>query len=156
MELRPRHRGKVKIPAAVKLPWCELPLLVQDIILGELAGDYDDGSTEDGKARAAYASVCSDWQAFFEKISFRKLVLHDADLDEFEKIVKRRVKGRKIVGRRTKGKQVAEALASTTSRMPRIQHIWLRAELLNYECWDCKAAHSDKEAVRYAHTTGLW
>lgn len=159
MELRPRRRGKAvtsaKLPGAVTFPWCRFPLLVQDIILGELAGDCDGGPTQGGRDRAAYAAVCSDWQAFFEKISFRKLVLHDGDLDYFEEIVKRRVKSEKTVRRRSRGQQAAEVLASTKSRMPRIQHIWLRAELLNYDCWNCKIPQTPKEVVRYAHTAGL-
>lgn len=159
MELRPRRRGKAitsaKLPPAFIFPWYKLPLLVQDIILGELAGDCDGGLTQGGEPRAAYAGVCSDWQAFFEKIIFRKLVLHDGDLDYFEKIVKRRVTSKKIVRRRTRGNQATEVLASTKSRMPRIQHIWLRAELLDYECWDCKVPQSPKEMIRYVYTTGL-
>lgn len=159
MELRPRRRSKAitsaMLPAGVTFPWCKLPSLVQDIILGELAGDCDGGSTQGGEARAAYAAVCSDWQAFFEKISFRKLVLHDGDLDYFEEIVKRRVKSEKTVRRKIRGQQAAAVLASTKSRMPRIQHIWLRAELLNYDCWYCKVPQTPKEVVRYAYTTGL-
>ncbi|KAI7775692.1 hypothetical protein LA080_006475 [Diaporthe eres] len=147
------------LPAGVTFPWCKIPSLVQDIILGELAGDCDGGSTQGGEARAAYAAVCSDWQAFFEKISFRKLVLHDGDLDYFEEIVKRRVKSEKTVRRQIRGRQQATAvLASTKSRMPRIQHIWLRAELLNYDCWYCKVPQTPKEVVRndVEFTKPLW
>ncbi|KAG6362337.1 hypothetical protein INS49_010567 [Diaporthe citri] len=42
--------------------------------------------------------------------------------------------------------------------MPRIQHIWLRVELLNYTCYKCRAPQSNKEAVRnnVVFTKSLW
>lgn len=153
MQLRPRpSRQQSKTPklqSDAKFPWFQLPSPVQDIILKELAGNYDGVSKEDGQRRAAYATVCPEWQTFFETRSFRKLVLHASDLSDFAKIVKRRAGGGK---RRKSGpkrrKLVAGATSSTVSCMPQIQHIWLRIELLSYRCPECRRAQDVGEVFR--------
>lgn len=155
MELRPRRSRQKpqsqKFPAATSFSWGDLPLEVREIILKKLEDDYD-GVPEEGRQRcAAYASVCSEWQKFFEKIVFKKFVLHESDLDGFERIVKRRTgseETRKSAKAPKRLKPVAGALSSTVSRMPRIQHIWLRVGLRHYGCPECSGAQSPKEVVR--------
>lgn len=155
MELRPRRSRQKppsqKLPAASRFPWCGLPIHVQAAILSELAGDYE-GVQEEGRQRCAvYASVCSGWQKFFEKIVFQKLVLRASDLDGFAKIIKRRTGGvetRNSVVVSKRPKLVARAFSSTVSRMPRIKHLWLRVELLPYDCPECRRAQSPAEVVR--------
>lgn len=149
--LRPsRQQSKTsKLQADIKFPWFRTPLVVQEIILKELAGSYDGISKEDGHRRAACATVCSEWQAFFERRSFRKLVLHASDLSEFAKIVKRRAGGEKCKKSGPNRRQsVAGATSSTVSCMPQIQHIWLRIELLRYQCPGCRRAPAPAEVVR--------
>lgn len=148
MKLRPRLKGQnsatVRTTAATGFPWCGLPFDVQIIILKQLADDRDGGEAQGGP----YAAVCLHWQAFFEKLNFSKLTLHDSDLSVFEKIVKRRTKNGKTGG----------VAASGVSPMPRIQHIWLRVGLLEYECWDCRKPPDGREAIRnnVLFTRSLW
>lgn len=155
MELRPRRSRKNnpgrKLPAVTRFPWYGLPLPVQHTILKELVGDYEGVSEEGRQSCAAYASVCSEWQKFFEKIVFKKFVLHESDLEGFERIVKRRTGSagtRKSIEAPKRPKLVAGALSSTVSRMPRVQHIWLRVGLRHYGCPECSGAQSPKEVVR--------
>lgn len=63
---------------------------------------------------ARLASVCLEWQAFFEAHTFRRLVLNPGSLDEFEAIIRR-----------------------DDIRLAYIQKLWLRIELSEYECPEC-------------------
>lgn len=155
MELRPRRSRKRnpgrRLPAVIRFPWYGLPLPVQHTILKELVGQCEGVSGEWRQSCAAYASVCFEWQKFFEKIVFKKFVLHESDLEGFERIVKRRTGSagtRKSIEAPKRPKLVAGALSSTVSRMPRIQHIWLRVGLRHYGCPECSVAQSPKEVVR--------
>lgn len=155
MELRPRRSHQKppsqKLPAVSRLPWYGLPLHVQVAILSELDGDYEGVQEEERQRCAVYASVCSEWQKFFEKSVFQKLVLHASDLDGFAKIIKRRTGGvetRNSVGSSKRPKLATGAFSSTVSRMPRIKHLWLRIELLPYDCPECIRAESPAEVVR--------
>lgn len=157
MELRPRRSRQKpqsqKSPAITSFSWGDLPIELREIILKKLEDDYD-GVPEEGRQRcAAYATVCSEWQGFFEKIIFRKLVMHASDLDGFAKIIKRRTGGvetRNLVGASKRRKLATEALpvSSTLSRMPVIKHLWLRVELPPYGCPECRRAQSPAEVVR--------
>ncbi|KAL7796866.1 ABC transporter transmembrane region 2 domain-containing protein [Trichoderma ceciliae] len=53
-----------------------------------------------------YALVCSSWQSLFEKANFRRLILHQSDLDDLARIPRR--------------------------CWPYVRHIWLRIELGEY------------------------
>lgn len=155
MELRPRRSRQEppsqKLTAVSRFPWYGLPVHVKAAILSELAGDYE-GVQEEGRQRCAvYASICSEWQKFFEKIVFQKLVLHAPDLDGFANIIKRRTGGvetRNSLRASKNPKLATGAFSSTVSRMPRIKHLWLRVELLPYDCPECRRAQSPAEVVR--------
>jgi hypothetical protein len=110
----------------ISRPWAGLPLLVQEAVLKELAQDYNRYEVMDKRHRAAYATVNLQWQEFFEKLNFNKLVLADSDLERFGEIVRRRTPHNKS------GKESCQP--SSLSRMPRIRHIWLQIQLLPYTC----------------------
>lgn len=120
-----RSGKRVEFPSRDKLlQWGKLPLIVQDLVLKELAGDYDRYLLEDRQCRANYAAVSLQWQELFEKLNFDKLVLRPLALKEFGKIVRRRsyITKDKKTWRRRKYKSSAYE-SSPPSRMPPIQHI---------------------------------
>lgn len=140
--------------------WHGLPLTVQQQILKELSNDYNRDLAEDKKHRAAYAAVCLEWQEFFEAsgANFGKLVLHPSALDAFQKIIQRRQKNRTgntggDRGRPRKRPKVAaeESLPGLPAKrhMLYIRYIWLRIELQEYSCKNCKKPEEGKEKVRY-------
>lgn len=83
------------------------------------------------------------WQKFFEKLNFNKLILRDSALKDFEEIVKRRIPSTKSGKKRWQKHKTA-----TDTSMPRIQHIWLCVELLPYDCRRCMLPEETKEVVR--------
>ncbi|RYO96980.1 hypothetical protein DL764_007381 [Monosporascus ibericus] len=94
--------------------WPLFPLNIRLLVFEKLAqhSSHNENSTTPMKpSLARYAAVCKEWQAFFEKILYRRLVLKQTCLDEFDKVVRRR-----------KGL---------------VQHIWLRIELGTYSCPAC-------------------
>lgn len=139
------------------MPWHGLPLTVQQQILRELSNDYNRDLAEDKRHRAAYAAVCLGWQEYFEasNANFGKLVLHPSALDAFENIIHRRGKTRtgNMGGdhsrQRKKRKVVMEEIPQARGHMLYIRHIWLRVELQEYSCKDCKTPETGKETVRY-------
>ncbi|UPL00730.1 hypothetical protein LCI18_011664 [Fusarium solani-melongenae] len=103
-------------------PWYRLPRDLQLNILSFLA--YRQGHTnrvESPSEKSTVkphvghvgkgAAVCRDWQEYFKKILFRKLTVHQKDLAGLHKI--------------------------SRCRTERIQHLWLRIELLPYDCLRC-------------------
>lgn len=64
---------KSSLPAVIH--WERLPSIVQQAVLSELAKDYNRHSLEDKRCRADYAAVNLQWQEYFEKLNFNKLVL---------------------------------------------------------------------------------
>lgn len=133
-----RHQVKIiESPSAALINWQRLPEIVQEAIMRELAEDYNRHSVGDKRCRAAYAAVGLQWQKFFEKLNFNKLVLRPSDLEDFGKIVKRRIQSR---NRRT----AADATLSLYC-MPRVRHIWLCVKLLPYKCNRCNFPEEPKE-----------
>lgn len=121
-----RQQAKItESPSVELINWQRLPEIVQKAIMRELAEDYNRHSLEDKRYRAAYAAVDLQWQKFFEKLNFNKFVLRSSDLQDFGKIVKRRLQSRK--------------------GMPRVRHIWLCVELRPYKCSSCKFPEEPKE-----------
>lgn len=142
-----------KFSRAAPVPWHWLPTIVQRQILTELSNDYDRDLAKDKKHRAAYAAVCLEWQEFFEAsgANFGKLVLHPSALDEFQKIIQRRQKTGEgnLVRPRKKAKVAAAETLPVKRQMLHIRHIWLRIELNEYTCKNCKEGESGKERVGY-------
>lgn len=129
------------LPALIQ--WERLPSIIQKAVLEELAQDYDRHSSADRRRRASYAAVSLQWQKFFEKLNFNKLILHDSALKGFGEIVKRRIPGTKSGKKRWQKYKTA-----TDTSMPRIRHIWLCVELLPYDCRRCMLPEGAKEVVR--------
>lgn len=117
--------------------WKHLPLELRFMILKEVLGEVGKAtSSSPGSGRktlALYATVSTDWQLFFEKINFRRLVLSSEDLVNFHEMIIRR-----------QSKEPAWTM--------RIEHIWLRLSLLPYphhegnqDCQDCREPESETE-----------
>lgn len=146
-----------KFSQVAPIAWHGLPLTVQQQVLRELSNDYNRDLAEDKKHRAAYAAVCLEWQEFFEAsgANFGKLVLHPSALDAFQKIIQRRQKNRTgntggdRVRPRQRPKVAAEETLTAKRHMLYIRHIWLRIELQEYSCKNCKKPEKGKEMARY-------
>lgn len=107
-------------------PWASLPAEVRQLILGFvcLPKSGEQCNILGYPKVARFASVCLEWQAFFEARTFRRLVLNPGSVDEFNAIIKR-----------------------DDIRLAYIQKLWLRIELLEYECPKCDVAE-DGPALR--------
>lgn len=146
--LRSGKQSKVTEPSlATSIHWERLPSIVQQAVLGELAKDYNRHSLERKRRRAAYAAVSLQWQEFFEKLNFNKLALCLSDLGSFEEIINRRSNSGRDENQGWQRQRIAVEALPTLSRMPRIQHIWFRIELLSYDCRRCKIPERAKEVI---------
>ncbi|KAK1238014.1 hypothetical protein MKX08_002593 [Trichoderma sp. CBMAI-0020] len=96
--------------------WASTPAEVRRLILGFVCLPRPGEHCNDlGFPKVArFASVCSEWQAFFEARLFRRLVLNPDSVDAFDAIIRR------------KG-----------VRLGYIRKLWLRVELINYNCTNC-------------------
>lgn len=130
------------------LYWERIPSIVQEGILRELAEDYNRHSLEDKRHRAAYAAVSLQWQIFFERLNFHKLVLHPSALKDFETIIKRRLHYKNSGKKGCQRQRTAAKAFLPVSRMPQIHHIWLCIELLPYNCNKCKLPEDTREVVQ--------
>jgi hypothetical protein len=101
--------------------WERLPLEISRIILETVADDYN--SETEPYARADYASVCQEWQAFFERRTFRRLVLDQERIHELERYM---------------------CQDATRYRQDYLKHLFLRVRLGEYDCTTCE----QKETAR--------
>ncbi|RSM13569.1 hypothetical protein CDV31_005739 [Fusarium ambrosium] len=100
-------------------PWHRLPRELQLNILSFLAcrTNHVEPPSQEGIAKqhvghiAKCATVCRDWQEYFENVLFRKITVHQKDLARLGEI--------------------------SPCRTERIRHLWLRIELLPYDCHIC-------------------
>lgn len=136
--------------------WAGLPLVIKEMIMQKLADkQHGRDSPEDRKNRAAYAAVSSEWQHFFEARSFGKLVLHPSALEDFQRIIQRRQnldpvrKADRMKLKRRPKRPAGEYTPPVVSRMPRIEHIWLRVELGLYDCRTCREPENTLVRARY-------
>ncbi|KAL6788166.1 hypothetical protein J3E68DRAFT_444843 [Trichoderma sp. SZMC 28012] len=119
--------------------WMYLPTELRLMILRRLTfliywskeGDVQERRRE----KCAYAAVSREWQAFFERWTFRDLTLHQSDLAEFGKITQDNI-----------------------NRQMSVQFICLRMELPEYDCKKCKKEESPEEvrANQRLFTTAVW
>ncbi|RYP78817.1 hypothetical protein DL770_006826 [Monosporascus sp. CRB-9-2] len=79
------------------------------------------------------AAVCREWQVFFERITFQQLILYQADIRDFHKIVQGR-------------------------RRPLLEWVWLRLELSEYDCERCdrRVSTYEKKTNNITFTDALW
>ena len=99
----------------VTLPqWTEFPIDIKlrvFEILCESHGYSKAHTTPKKTGLAQYSVVCKEWQAIFEKFLYRRLVLKQTCLEEFDKIVHR--------------------------QKAFVEHIWLHIEPPRYNCRKC-------------------
>ncbi|EGR48441.1 uncharacterized protein TRIREDRAFT_107866 [Trichoderma reesei QM6a] len=96
--------------------WTRLPVELRQKILNFVGSPFS-GRQYDGLASpklAPFATVCREWQVFFETCTFRRLVLDPDSLARFDTIIRRR-----------------------DSRLGYIRKLWLRIKLSTYNCPDC-------------------
>lgn len=108
--------------------WALLPIEVRQMILS-LVGLPVSGRRYDGPRPlkvARFATVCCEWQVFFETCTFRRLVLDPDSLGEFDAIVRRH-----------------------DTRLGYIRKLWLRVRLSKYECPDCDDPEDGPTQSRY-------
>ncbi|KAJ4864291.1 hypothetical protein T069G_00821 [Trichoderma breve] len=87
--------------------WYSLPIEIQTMIL-KLLQSHSDSSTT-----SSYAAVSKEWQLYFERFNFRRLILHQSCVPEFGRVVRRHRRGM-------------------------VKHVWLRVELAPYVCPACE------------------
>ncbi|CAJ2504329.1 Uu.00g117230.m01.CDS01 [Anthostomella pinea] len=106
------------------ISWQRLPPEIRLIILEVVAGPDRERDMVTTQARnrnqAAYASVCREWQDYFEPIHFNALTLYQSDVAEFGRIMQGRWRAM-------------------------LHWIWLHVELPEYGCDRCKFAESAGE-----------
>lgn len=103
--------------------WNSLPTELQDMILERCAWQSNGEATSlGGKDHlAAFATVCRDWQEFFEGKLFQRLTLKtEADVQSFAELVQGR-------------------------RRAHLKWIWLRVELPMYDCPQCHGLETMQE-----------
>ncbi|KAL6830616.1 hypothetical protein J3E69DRAFT_196824 [Trichoderma sp. SZMC 28015] len=87
--------------------WYSLPIEIQTMILKLLQSHSDSGTT------SSYAAVSKEWQLYFERYNFRRLILHQSCIPEFGRVVRHHRRGM-------------------------VKHVWLRVELAPYFCPACE------------------
>ncbi|KAH8819763.1 hypothetical protein F5884DRAFT_849067 [Xylogone sp. PMI_703] len=90
------------------MSWEFLPLDVRLVILEAISCNVD---------TAAYAAVCREWQVFFEKKHFERIILSQRRIKTFTQIVQ-------------------------GAKRKLVKHIWLRLELKTYRCPQCMEPES--------------
>ncbi|KAK2589739.1 hypothetical protein QQS21_012578 [Conoideocrella luteorostrata] len=103
--------------------WVTLPVEIRQMILSLLvlpiSSKRYNGLAQPGVAQ--FATVCREWQVFFESCTFRRLVLDFDSLAEFNAIIRR-----------------------DDARLRYIRKLWLRVQLSKYECPDCDEPEDQK------------
>jgi hypothetical protein len=82
---------------------------------------------------SACAAVCREWQHLFETETFADLTLHQSDVSEFAALVQGR-------------------------RRPLLRWLWLRLELTEYDCKECRVRETIPEdrANKFILTNAVW
>ncbi|TPX08927.1 uncharacterized protein E0L32_009631 [Thyridium curvatum] len=104
------------------VPWTRLPPEIRLMVLEQVRESAKGQLASRGKRTyemSIYATVCREWQSFFEKENFKRLILHQSDIFLF--------------GAFTHGQQQRRAW---------IEWIWLRIELPQYDCKKCQKAET--------------
>lgn len=121
---------EVKSPSKVTRTtlWASLPVEVRRMILKFVCLPTSGGQCNGVSFPkvAQFASVCLEWQTFFEACTFRRLVLNPGSVDDFDAIVRR-----------------------DGVRLAYIQKLWLRVELLEYLCPKCDELEDVATQRRY-------
>ncbi|KAH7328036.1 hypothetical protein B0I35DRAFT_506579 [Stachybotrys elegans] len=116
-----------KAPSIAKAgSWASLPSEVRQTILGLVSSSVSEKhhNSLDQKA-ATLATVCWEWQSFFEALIFRRLVVDPDSLGDFDVIIRRR-----------------------DIRLGYIRKLWLRVQLSSYECPRCDEPEDEATQLR--------
>ena len=105
--------------------WDALPPEIRAMILEMVSQPHRD--------RSIYAAVSREWQTFFEKRNFHRLILHQSCITSFDRIVR-------------------------CHRRRLVKHIWLRVVLRQYDCRACQSFESDSDATNNNRifTNAIW
>ncbi|KFZ07638.1 hypothetical protein V501_06264 [Pseudogymnoascus sp. VKM F-4519 (FW-2642)] len=104
--------------------WTNLPAEIHMMILGIVVEDYKFES--DRYARAGYASVCREWQSVFEQENFRRIIVDQERIVDFEKLM---------------GNE------ATRYRQGYLEHLMLCIKLDEYDC-TASQLKEDDETIR--------
>lgn len=115
---------KVESPSSVPraTPWASLPVEVRQMIFSLVSSPISEERYRGLRSSkmARFATVCREWQVFFETCIFRRLVLGPNTLDNFDTIIRR-----------------------NDTRLGYIRKLWLRIQLPKYGCLDCDQAEDE-------------
>jgi hypothetical protein len=124
---RRARRSSARRSTAIK--WLDVQPELRNMILEAVISASFTSTDEEPVRLAPLASVCKEWQAFFEHHIFRRLVIGNEDLEVFSK-----------------------ALAPPDEiRIKYIKHIQLRVTLAPYECPDCRKSESRETRAAFVN-----
>ncbi|CAH0059092.1 unnamed protein product [Clonostachys solani] len=119
-----KTRSMAKIESELCRSWHRLHTEVRDMILHTIlvdsrankyaANDSAPGATPYHNI-SFLATVCLEWKVFFERNTFKQLILVDSDLPVFKEVVER-----------------------SPVRLAYVHHVLLHIQLPEYNCDDCK------------------
>ncbi|VUC21925.1 unnamed protein product, partial [Clonostachys rosea] len=97
--------------------WTSLPVEIRQLILSHVSLPilWKRNSDQHPPRVARFASVCREWQVFFETCTFRRLVLDTDSLELFSTMIRR-----------------------DPARLRYMRNIWLRIQLPSYGCPSCE------------------
>lgn len=117
-------------PASSLASWERLPGELKLIIVGHVVESFKQIQSP---KLSACAAVCREWQHLFEAETFSDLTLHQSDVSEFADLVQGR-------------------------RRPLLRWLWLRLELTEYDCKECRVRETIAEdrANKFISTNAVW
>ncbi|KAI5468192.1 hypothetical protein BGZ63DRAFT_431803 [Mariannaea sp. PMI_226] len=121
--------------STTRLSWGSLPqeirLLILECVIIPEHKPAEATPLQQFRRASSLATVSREWQWFFEKHNFRRLVLHESDLPAFAKVVRRK----------------------NTTRLNYITHLWLHVELATYDCRSCS---KPEDVITIAHNNRVF
>ncbi|CAH0022579.1 unnamed protein product [Clonostachys rhizophaga] len=104
--------------------WASLPTEIRQQILSHVGLPilWERNSNQSPPRVARFATICREWQVFFEACTFRRLVLNTENLECFNMIIRR-----------------------DSTRLKYTRNIWLRIQLPHYSCPKCEVPEDEFE-----------
>lgn len=127
-----RKRRRKQRPEPVQYHWYQLPPEIRNMILHEICEVRNRKTTGKVQRLAGYATVCLEWQRFFEPVNFRRVTLDYDGLETFSEMVKE---------------------SQRTHRLNYIKHLWFRIKLPEYDysvCFDAENRVTINRLVTYS------
>ena len=121
----PAHPNRVQL-----FPWQGLPLEIKFLVFENLVPSRDKAGffPTRGSHLAAYSVVCREFQAFFEKIIYDRLVVNQNDIPRYAKL--------------------------TAHHASLVRHLWLRTETPRYDCSECRSRCGPKILIENGGVLG--